>query len=94
MRPISSLKMFDSHLAWVAEQKRSCTTLDVIWSRARNHIASLALFHGYLPNSFRWEDSLLARSDLQYQVADRHAVVNMDTDGKTVKVHKNILTQS
>ena len=95
VRPVSSLEMFDNHLAWVAEQKRSCTTLDVIWARARNHIASLALFHGYLPDTFRWQDSLLARSDMQYQVADKHAVtvVNTDTDGRIVKVHKSILTQ-
>ena len=93
VRPISSLEMFDSHLAWVAEQKRLCTTLDVIWSRARNHITTLALFHGYLPDSFRWQDSLLARTDLQYQVADWHAAVNTDTNGKTVKVHRSILTQ-
>lgn len=93
VRPIPSIEMFDSHLAWVAEEKRSCTTMDVIWARTRNHIASLALFHGYLPDSFKWSDSLLARSDLQYQVADRHAVVNRDPNGKTVKVHKSILTQ-
>lgn len=28
----------------------------------------------------------------QYQAADRHAVVNTDTDGTTVKVHTNTLT--
>ena len=85
--PTSSLEMFDNHLAWVADQKRDCTQLDVIWTRARKHIASLALFHGYLPANFTWQNSQLARRDLRYQVADRHAVVNTDTDGRCTPTH-------
>ena len=56
----------------------------------RSHAATLARFHGYISDNFKWEDSSYARNVMS-EVAERKLMLATDTDGKTVNQQNAIL---
>ena len=88
--PIQSIQMFEEYMSWLTEHKQGAERL-LSWTRARPHIETLARFHGYVPDGFRWQDSEAVRIELKLKVADDAAAMTLDTDGPTVRPHKHTL---
>lgn len=88
--PIQSIQMFEEYMSWLTEHKLGTRRLES-WTRARPHIETLARFHGYVPDGFKWSDSEAVRFELKLKVADGAAAMALDTDGPTVRPHKHTL---
>ena len=88
--PIQSIQMFEAYMGWLTEHKLGTRRLES-WTRARPHIETLARFHGYVPDGFRWRDCEAVQFEFKLKVADDAAKMALDTEGPTVRPHKHTL---
>ena len=72
-------------MSWLTEQRLGTRRLES-WIRARLHIETLARFHGYVPDGFKWQDSKAVWCELKLKMADDAAAMALDTNGPTVSI--------
>lgn len=93
IQPIRSQKEYEDYMTWLAQKKAHLRSGSLLWHRARDYMARLAVFHGYVPTSFKWEDSEVVK-DLSRSVNDDARAKALDTEARTVNQENNSLAPS